>query len=89
MEQGGVLVPLAAGQVFPPLFQLSPSALGALSPVVIGLPEPGRAGSPMLEAGRNGEPCSCSCQGWIPARAGVSPAKLNSAQEAPGGETYI
>ena len=31
---------------------------------------------------------SCSCRGWISARAGVSPAKLNSAQEAPGWETY-
>lgn len=54
------------------------------------LPGPGWAGPDLLRwrwAGTESL-ASCSCRGWIPARAGVSPAKLNRAQEAPGWETY-
>ena len=56
--------------------------------MVSSLLEPDGAGSSCAGGGQEREPCGCSCQGWIPAQAGVSPAKLNSAQEAPGGEMY-
>ena len=52
MEQGGVQVSLATGQVCPLLFQLPSSALGGLSPVVSSLLEPGGAGSSRAGGGQ-------------------------------------